>query len=733
VATIDLAFGATNNLFRGGWLLVEPVVNGAAGAWGFENNFFDKIVFSQNADQSLDHNYNGYWPCLSTELYTGQRDRLVHRSGSSVEVHDVELTSAPHYTSGLLGYEYNFYQDDTSLTSLHNAGRTSAADLGLYHYTTRATSQAKEADSSAVDIGLHYVALDPTSKLPKDSDFSAQDGIPDYVENWHGDGDTGENRVHTDDETDWNNPTTDADPVTNLPIADPLNTKYDDIDLDADGLPGAAERRLATDPLVGANPLAGSSLAVSGTVSGRVIIPISIAPAAGDGIFMEFTVNGQPTAARVRKADDNWFAEWDTTLLLNGDYYVGLKIQAGGQSSSVACPGKLITIQNAIWFPDAQLTAGDDLDINAQTMYANGTWSMNIHDDQGNLFTSLSGNVDADGFCVDSATGKQGVRVSILDGQGNQLPSEYYDIQVATAAPAGGGGPGVSSTTRRYVERRWGNYRPGKWVVAYQRVYSPPDCDGHRDQIEIANLAVDAVYINGITGGAGGYIRYGNGAVMGTPPTQGNNPLLQLSTEDAWGKFVHYIGTDQVNLDVRNLFYFGHCDPAHGRGQLGGNDNLKLTTDAARLGTLLKNSGDGDIVVGVNKHPYRFVFICGCSSADTDLPQTFGIPKVKMSTAEFAKKYPVLSPRAFLGFSGNIPLGGIKGQPNDAMNARLYEFLRCFWYTWVLPDRVTGRMPTLQEAVNVDEKSAATVPSGVSVLVPINPEIYGCSDLLFDR
>lgn len=308
------------------------------------------------------------------------------------------------------------------------------------------------------------------------------------------------------------------------------------------------------------------------------------------------------------------------------------------------------------------------------------------------------------------------------------MPSEYYDIQVAAAAPAGG--PGASSTTRRYVERKWDNYRPGKWVVAYRRLYEK-DSDGHNDQHAIANMAVDAVYLNGIAGG--GYNRYGNGAVMGTPPTQGNNQLLQLRTEAAWSQFVNYIGTDQVNLDVRNLFYFGHCDPSLGRGNFGGTADLAWSTDAGRLGSLLKNSGDGDIVPAVNKHPYRFVFICGCSSADTDLPLAFGIPKVKMSSAEFAKQYPVLSPRAFLGFSGNIPTGGIRGQPNDTMNGQLKTFLTTFWVTWAYPDPNTGQKRTLQQAVEKAKKAADKVPYTGSIFYPIKPEIYGCSDLLFDQ
>jgi len=136
---------------------------------------------------------------------------------------------------------------------------------------------------------------------------------------------------------------------------------------------------------------------------------------------MEFRVNAQPTAATVQKVSDAWVARWDTTLLANGVYWVAIEVQAGGNSGAAACPGKLVTVQNAISFPDASLTVGDTLTINAQTIYTNGTWTMDIYDDQGVLFDSLAGDVDENGFCDYPDTSQQGVSVSLLDGDGNPL------------------------------------------------------------------------------------------------------------------------------------------------------------------------------------------------------------------------------------------------------------------------------------------------------------------------
>jgi hypothetical protein len=73
-----------------------------------------------------------------------------------------------------------FYQPINSPTI--NFGSTSAANLGLYHFTTR-TNQAIDGFST-VSIGYHYVATDAYGN-PLDSNG---DGIPDYLEDVYGNG-----------------------------------------------------------------------------------------------------------------------------------------------------------------------------------------------------------------------------------------------------------------------------------------------------------------------------------------------------------------------------------------------------------------------------------------------------------------------------------------------------------------------------------------------------------------
>jgi hypothetical protein len=255
---VDLSVQAHNNLFRGGqWFHLEPIP-ASAGDWVFEDNLFDMVNIVQDINsgqnQPLDYDYNGYWPlstnALTWDSYfypwywlenTSELQPTATTNGFSDGQNEVTLNSALPYQAGPFGH---FYLPTN--TALYGAGSDTAANLGLYHYTTR-VDQIKEGEDAAkvnANIGLHYIAA--TNGVPTDFDG---DGIPDYVENWHGDGDTGANRIHTADETDWQNAMTDGF------TPDPSNSVYLDIDLSGDGLVGRVKAALGMNPLDSSNPL----------------------------------------------------------------------------------------------------------------------------------------------------------------------------------------------------------------------------------------------------------------------------------------------------------------------------------------------------------------------------------------------------------------------------------------------------------------------------------------------
>jgi hypothetical protein len=149
-------FGSEADLYRTG-----------SGTWVFRDNIFDGVTIDQSG--TLDHAYNGY---------TSSGYRLTPTNS-----HDIVSTVA--YQSGPLG---DWYQPSTS--SFIDQGSTTAAAVGLYHFTVKTNLvsglQVKEG-SGTVDIGAHYVAV---TSAGKEIDTDG-DQIADIFEDFSGNGSTG--------------------------------------------------------------------------------------------------------------------------------------------------------------------------------------------------------------------------------------------------------------------------------------------------------------------------------------------------------------------------------------------------------------------------------------------------------------------------------------------------------------------------------------------------------------
>ncbi|MES3030936.1 MAG: hypothetical protein V4697_00825 [Patescibacteria group bacterium] len=143
-------------------------VTGGTTNWTIQDNLFDRMAQLTSSGNLVSHNAYHSNSVLSGTL------------GS-----DVLLTNLT-YQRGALGK----YYVATNLAVL-NAGSRNATNAGLYHFTMT-TNNVKETNS-VVDMGFHYVATDANG-TPLDYDG---DGVPDYWEDWNGNGgvDSGE--------TDW--------------------------------------------------------------------------------------------------------------------------------------------------------------------------------------------------------------------------------------------------------------------------------------------------------------------------------------------------------------------------------------------------------------------------------------------------------------------------------------------------------------------------------------------------
>ena len=303
----DMAFQACNNLFRGGRLILEPVYPTSAGNWTFMDNLFDQVYFWQDTDIPLDCHHNAYWPI--NPAWWGENTLYAEPSAGTGEQ---TLTSPPPYQPGPLG---DYYLPNT--TPLYHAGSRTAAAAGLYHYTT-CPDQTKEGTNQMVNIGLHYVAT--TNGLPIDTDG---DGIPDFVENWHGDGSY---TNHTDDETDWQTA------YTATGVYDPTNTIYDNTDLSGNGLVGRIKAALGLGPFETSNPLTLTQIAFNqpwGIVTNE--LPISYTTLTNIGVLHlnldGFDVTLQDSAPAT---NGHVLLNWNTTYEAPGLHFAQAQISLNG-------------------------------------------------------------------------------------------------------------------------------------------------------------------------------------------------------------------------------------------------------------------------------------------------------------------------------------------------------------------------------------------------------------------
>jgi hypothetical protein len=602
---------------------------------------------------------------------------------------EADFTAPPPYQDGPFGHYYM-----PTNTILYEAGSRTADAAGFCQYTTQ-VDQTKGVIGQTVDIGLHYVAASnsPSGWVPLDTDG---DGIPDYVEDANGNG------VVDGNETDPSNPMTDG------VHPDAMNPVYANVDLVGDGLTGSMDQWLGIYPLLPDNPLqfpvSSKLMTVSNIVEFELNIGQNVDPNAA---IIMWTVDGTTMNSDVYETNGQWIAQWDTTDITNGIHELNFEVEFAGDDDSTVVSSTLANVQNVISFPNFIPIAGSAIYVQPQTIYANGSWVMNVYDDQSNLFASVQGPVDGNGYCDDPDTLQPGISVSILDDQGNQLPSTYYTIQL-TVSPSGssgfggsgfGGGASPQQATKRiYREHNWAP--PGKWIITYQPIYNE-DSEGSVFLTEMMYSIPPVVAAF-----------YGTDQILGTPLQQdGGFTPFSLGSPDFislpakwWGDSSDY-GFAQFLKDstAQNLYYFGHFDDMN----LGGTTNQSISISIKDLETNLLMNGaflprKGAFLPAYNVHPYRFVFIDGCSTAKGDLALAFGIPEITTTCAEMSAQMGI-PPRAFVGFK-SWEDGGIAQSFNQAHD----NYIKQFFNIWPQTDPATGAPFTLIRALEVADLNPAT-------------------------
>jgi hypothetical protein len=677
---VAMAFTARNNLFRRNSELVLGL--SAAGAdWLLADNVFEATEFYQYpawfdhfAPLPLAFDHNAYVP-LKHFYFSNDAGQLVAATNSASGQHDVVLNYPLPYTNAAFGHYYL-----TTLTPLYQAGSRPAGAAGLSEYTTFA-DQFRAPSNSPVSIGLHYVAATNNSSLitnpaPLDTDA---DGVPDYVEAEHG--------------TDLHNPMTDG--VTN----DTYNVAYDDVDLSGNGLVGRIKKALGLNPLDRNNPLTLKQVAhdeTNGIVTFEV--PVSYDLLTNIGSLYLLADGGKAASFQEfdRNTNGNSLLRWNSTFDPPGNHFVQVQFVLNRNHRKSSTPdftiltgtGKLIPFlsTNACQF-DPFYSAFDN---GGAILFARlpelvADYTIELKTASGNHIRTIT-NSTTSGEIFESW--------DLTDDNGNAFAGLATEAYFTIKDAVGG------SKKSKFWLTRTAIIRPldGNFTVAYAW-----------DNASLANGSMRTAIQHGVvnplispeqTGGGGHANHYDStfNQYTWSGDLQGD-PGYLTSTDHAVA-LVANLKEDQS----MNFYFNGHGSattigdaPPDENGQQQGSISIGSSVVALKLGNKSNITNAADWY-----HPYRFVFLDACDTADKrEWAHAFGILDSMTGEQVFSQPWKV---QAFVGYIGS-PRG-----PDS--NDEWYEMAKTYV---VFNDLWMNQFP-LQECIDTASK---TKPFGNSLPITL--------------
>ena len=389
---------------------------------------------------------------------------------------------------------------------------------------------------------------------------------------------------------------------------------------------------------------------------------------------------------------------WDTTQVTNGVYTLQLGAKLNDETAYLDTPIS-VTVSNVMWTPDPWKVGGQAIYVGVQTVFTSGTWRVDVYDDQNTHLGHLTGSIAADGYCNYPGIAGPGFSLDNTDGQGNQNPSTAYTLVMAVHPPSMPP-PFPTLTNTVLIEPAW-NFAPTYATTCYYQPF-PSYKDGYAE----TRAMMEAIW---------------NEEQAFHPNLLGNfNTPFEIQLLGDWITVV----TNLANPASRDFIYFGHGS----ENILGVGTNISANTvaiDTRNIEIILHNTAT-DPLIGTNRHPYRFVYLDGCETADGRWPLVFGIPKQKgMVTTDFTNKRGI-RPRAFFGW--NRKKNFTDWFVTDLLDPDFQTWRDTFWKKWAERDNQGNPLRNIKQAATL----ADTNPNGSSNSAGGGRVIYGAEDLVID-
>jgi hypothetical protein len=382
--------------------------------------------------------------------------------------------------------------------------------------------------------------------------------------------------------------------------------------------------------------------------------------------------------------------EWDTTMVPNGTYAISTGVNLEVDDSVTSSP-VTVAVSNAISFPNYfSRVFGDQMWIYAELATPQVDFEIAMYADGTNYIGSFYGTT-YDGIISFLWT--------LEDGASHTLTNQTFsgDFFITPFEPESGmqpqgDSPAPSASNFWVKEPNW-QYNDN-YVVAY----APFD----------TNYFTTSRQLNVMLGGSGGEYggvihtlnAYGLGANL-SPGNVDQSSAFALADNVARTNLLQYLADSKY----RNFYFWGHGSPS----AIGGiNPNTRITADDVAADLL--NIPLRYPMRHAAMHPYRLVFLDGCSTGAGTYCESFGILAQTVNNA-FFRALKVQS-RAFLGFKSPKNF-------NPSQWTWYAVMIGGFYDDWLLGN-------TLQTCVN---NAVNGVHTGGMLKMDSSWVIYGATDL----